>query len=335
MIFKMYGFLKISHKRHTGQLRPHEHTSYTALVILLLIVGVALGFLTVPVNADHPPPQAGSIGLSGTVPTAPPNLSATINSPRNQQHFNSSPVTVSGSCPDGTLVEIYKNDIFAGSTPCSNKKFSVDIDPLFGQNSLTARVYDVLNQAGPVSQPVIIYYDYSLSLAAPSSFLDLSGAQLLLITDAAYRGSFPNQQLNVPITVIGGTPPFAINVLWGDSKNQVIPAANNSTFNANHAYSKPGTYKITIQGSDSKRLTAFLTVAAIINGKPDVIAAASTAKLPPSKLLVLWPLFAIALTAVISFWIGERREKKILGTALKHENDPFSISPPLAPTTTS
>ncbi len=310
----MYGPLKISPHSHSLKLRPHEHTSYLPLAFLLLVVGAALAAYSLSASAATPytGPEAGSVSLTGNVPASPPKVGATINSPHDGQHFSSSPVTVSGSCPTDTLVEIYKNNIFAGSTPCnSSNNFSIDIDPLFGQNVLTAQVYDVLNQAGPVSNPVTIFYDYSFAGAASASFLDLSGSQLLLTTDAAFRGSFPNQQLNVPITVIGGTAPFAINVEWGDSANQVVPTANDSTFNVSHAYTKPGTYKITIQGSDSKHLSAFLTVAAIINGKPDVLAA-TTGKTGGKGLLFLWPVFAIAATALASFWIGERREKKIL-----------------------
>ncbi|MGH7156869.1 MAG: hypothetical protein ACREGG_02040 [Candidatus Saccharimonadales bacterium] len=323
----MYGLLKLSPHSHSGKLRPHEHTSYLPLAFLLLVVGTALVAYTVSASADTPytGPGVGSVSLTGTVPSAPPKDGATITSPHDGQHFTSSPVTVSGTCPTDTLVEIYKNNIFAGSTPCdSSNNFSIQIDPLFGQNVLTAEVYDVLNQAGPVSQPVTIFYDYSLQGAAPTSFLDLSGSQLLLTTDAAFRGSFPNQQLNVPITVIGGTPPFAINVEWGDSTNQVVPTASDSTFNVTHAYTKPGTFKITLQGSDSKHLSVFLTVAAIINGKPDVLASTTT-KTGGKGLLFLWPVFAIAATALASFWIGERREKKIL-IANKPVVSPFSTT---------
>jgi hypothetical protein len=326
----MYGPLKLSHSIHTGQLRPHEHTSYFPLAALILVVGVALGLFTVSASAQDPPPQSSSVSLTGSVPSAPPKIAATISTPHDQQHFNSTPITVSGSCPTGTLIELYKNNIFAGSTPCeSNGTYSLSIDLLFGQNVLTAQVYDVLNQAGPTSASVTVFYDYQLSRADPSSFLNFTGTQLLLNSDAAYRGSFPNQQLNVPITVIGGTPPFAINVEWGDSTNQVIPRGSNSTFNASHAYKKPGTYKITLQGSDSKQLVAFLTVAAIINGKPELATAAnlSTPK-SAGKLLVLWPVYAIAATALASFWVGERREKRILGPAIHPQTPPFGMAPP-------
>jgi hypothetical protein len=332
----MYGPLKLSHRSHSGRLRPHEHTSYLPLALLLIAVGVVLALSSFPAKAATPynGPEAGSIGLTGQVPAAPPTQAATITSPRDGQHFTSSPITVSGSCPTNTLVEIFKNNIFAGSTPCSSSgSFSIQIDPLFGQNSLTAIVYDVLNQAGPVSNAVTIFYDYSLAPAAPSSLLDLTGSQLLLNTDAAFRGSFPNQDLNVPVTVIGGTPPFAINVQWGDSTNKVLPASTDSTYNTAHAYTKPGTYKITLQGTDSKGLVAYLSVAAIINGKPNLAASSAANSVSSGKFLLLWPLFAIAVTALISFWIGERREKHILKTDVKPLVSPFAsgVVPPPTP----
>lgn len=323
----MYGHLKLIDHQHTGRLRAHEHTSYLPLAFILFIVGVTLATFTYSALAATPytGPESGSIGLTGAVPAPPPTVAATINTPHDGQHFTSSPITVSGTCPAGTLIEVYKNNIFAGSAPCDNGKYSIDIDLLFGQNSITVQVYDALNQAGPISKTVTVFYDYSLAQAAPSAFFNLSGSQLLLNTDAAYRGSFPNQQLNVPITVIGGTAPFAINVQWGDVNNQVISRSNNTTFNASHAYKKPGTYKITLQGSDSNQLVAFLSVAAIINGKPELQAANGVSRASVNKILVLWPIFAIAATALVSFWVGERREKKILGVN-KPKTPPFGNS---------
>jgi hypothetical protein len=313
----MHGHLKISHHEFSLKLRSHEHTSYLPLAILVFAAGVFLATFSIKPNANaatpYTGPEAGSIGLTGIMPSKPPKTAATITKPFNGQHFTSTPITVSGSCPAGTLVEIYKNDIFAGSTPCeSGGTFSLQIDLLFGQNNLKAQVYDVLNQAGPESSTVSVFYDASFPVAAPSSFFDFAGDQLILNTDAAYRGSFPNQPLNIPITVIGGTSPFAINVQWGDGTNDIVARSDNTTFNISHTYKKPGTYKIVIQGTDSKKLVAYLSVAAIINGKPDVLA--STASKPPtSKLFILWPILAVAATMVFSFWMGEQREKKILG----------------------
>src|SRR5690242_10449723 len=100
----MLSWLKLSHHQHSGRLRPHEHTSYVPLGILLLLVGVGLTVFTA--SAASPPPQAGSVGLTGIVPGKPPTVAARIVSPVSGQHFSTSPVTIKGTCPPTTLVEI-------------------------------------------------------------------------------------------------------------------------------------------------------------------------------------------------------------------------------------
>jgi len=248
------------------------------------------------------------------MPAVPPKVGATITSPSNEQHFSSTPITITGTCPSRTLVEIYKNNIFAGSSPCSDTgSFSLQIDLLIGRNTLIARVYDVLNQPGPDSAPVTVYYDALPSQASPLAALNFGGSQLLLNTDAVFRGGFPEQQLNIPISIIGGTPPYAVNIQWGDSSNKVVPRDDNLTFNVGHIYHKAGTYQITLQASDSQGRVAFLTVAAIINGQPSIATVANIGNPSANKLLVLWPLYTSAAAVLISFWLGERREKHILG----------------------
>lgn len=302
---------KILHPKHSGRLRPHEYTSYPALLLLLLVVGVALSICTV--SAASPGPQAGSIGLTGEMPGKPPTVAATIDQPTSGKHFSTSPVTVSGTCPKQTLVEVYKNDIFAGSTACSDSgTYSFDIDLLIGKNKLVARVYDSLNQQGPDSNTVIVYYDALPPQASSLAPLNLAGEQLLLNTDAIFRGAFPNQDMHVPIDIIGGTPPYAVNVQWGDSTNKVVSRSNNITFTTSHAYQKAGIYQITLQGTDAKGRVAFLSVAAIVNGQPDIALTTGNTKPPMNKLLMLWPLYTCAAATVISFWLGERREKHIM-----------------------
>lgn len=315
--------LKISHHRHSGHLLPHEHTSYLALVVLLIIVGVFLVKFSTLVLAS-PPPISSSVSLTGTYPEQPPKVAAVILVPTNNETFTTSPITVSGTCPAGTLVEIYKNDIFAGSTPCtSNSTFSLNIDLLFGQNSLTAQVYDVLNQAGPLSNVVLVIYNSSLPQASGLSSLNFSGTQLLLETNGVYRGTFPGQVLNIPITILGGVSPFALNIQWGDSSNSVISRSDNSPFNVSHTYQKAGTYQITIQATDSQQQVAFLSVAAIVNGELNAISYSNVSNNVPKssfkKLLLLWPLYVFALTVAISFWLGERREKHLLKDTYKQK----------------
>lgn len=304
---------------HSGKLRPHEHTSYAALAVLVLLAGIMLSLLTISsVVSASPPPESSSVSLAGVMPGPPPKTGATITFPTNQQTFQNTPVTVSGTCPSGTLVEIFKNSVFAGSTPCTpDGKFSVQIDLLYGSNSLSAVVYDALNQAGPTSNLVNVTYNVQTPPASSLLNINFASTQLLVETNAVYRGVFPGQQLSVPISIIGGVAPFAVNVNWGDDSNQVISSSSNTTVNASHTYGKPGIYKISIQASDSQQRVAFLDVAVIVNGQPAAVGSSSTNSGPSNKLLILWPLYACAATLVVSFWMGEVREKHVLGDALQ------------------
>lgn len=202
--------------------------------------------------------------------------------------------------------------------PCRDDSgYSLDIDLLIGENVLMARVYDDLNQAGPDSNKPTVFYDALPAQAGPLTSLDFGGAQMLLNTDAVFRGVFPGQEMNMPIDILGGTPPYAINVQWGDSSNKVVPRGNNQSFTVGHIYKRPGTYQISIQGSDANGRVAFMTVAAIVNGQSSVAAGTGTdepgvSNATVARLLALWPLYTSMVAIAISFWLGERREKHIL-----------------------
>lgn len=306
---------KLLSSTHTGRLRTHEHTSYLPLAILLLVVGIALGSFTV--YSQSPGPAESSVSLTGTVPGDAPTVAATIISPGQNAQFLVSPIDVSGTCPLNTVVQIYKNDIFAGSSICSSEgQFSSSIDLLFGENKLVARVFDALNQAGPNSTETVVNYDALPTQTDPTTVLDFGGQQLLLNTDAVFRGTFPKQELTIPVEIIGGSPPYAVNVQWGDATNKVVSRDTAIPFTAGHSYSKAGTYQISLQASDAKGRVAFLTVAAIVNGQPETTGTASiVGSMSGNVLIALWPLYASSVAIVISFWLGERREKALL---LKH-----------------
>ena len=119
-------------------------------------------------------------------------------------------------------MEIFKNDIFAGSVECSSQGvYTISIDLLYGENSITAQDYNIINEAGPPSSVINVYYDNLLAQSSLST-LNFRGTQLVLSTNAVYRGSFPLEVMNVPVTIMGGVAPFALNVEWGDSSNKIV-----------------------------------------------------------------------------------------------------------------
>jgi hypothetical protein len=229
---------------------------------------------------------------------------------------------MTGTCPANTLVEVYKNEIFGGSTACdSNGNYKIDIDLLIGQNNIIARVYDALNQQGPDSNMVVIYYDALPAQAGPISSLSFASSQLIISTDSVYRGIFPGKEFSMPISILGGSPPYAVEVQWGDGERKVTPRNDNQSFNVAHTYKKAGTYQVNLQATDAEGHVAFLSVAVFVNGQlstattANTDAASTTSPSVMSQLLVLWPLYTSAIAIVISFWLGERREKQVL---MKH-----------------
>lgn len=306
---------KIIPRQHSGRLRSHDNTSYGFLAVLLALAAIPLITLSATAKTPYDGPDAGSIGLAGVMPGKPPTTGATITSPSNGSRTSTIPVKVEGTCPPDLLVELFKNDIFSGSTTCSSAgKFTIEIDLLIGPNTIIARVYDALQQPGPDSNAVTIHYDALPTQSGPLASLDFGGVQLLINTDAVFRGIFPGKEMSMPLEVIGGTPPYAVNIQWGDANNTVISRSDNTPFRVTHTYKKPGVNQITIQATDSFGRVAFMQVAAIVNGQPEVAQtqAGHTESSPTNTLIVLWPLYAAIAGMVTSFWLGEKRERHIL-----------------------
>jgi len=315
----MKRFLKLSHIEHSGRHRQHEHTSYLPLIILLLFTSFVLVATDAQAQTGSPPPQAESVGLTGSVPGPPPSSAAVITNPTNGQRFDQSPVTVSGTCPPNVLVEILKSNVFGGSTFCSAEgTFEISVDLLLERNDLIARVYNELNQPGPNSNTVTVFYDLVPPQSSSLQPFEFNSNRLILSTDLVFRGVFANEKLSVPIEIIGGTPPYAVEIEWGDGNSQIVPRDNNQPFTAIHTYQRPGTFQITLKATDAEGRVAFLIVAAVINGQPPELGGEdgdrelSLEERLAQQLDVMWPLTAATTTTVISFWLGERREKKLL-----------------------
>ena len=261
--------------------------------------------------------QTGSTGVQGTVPGPPPSQAPTIDIPRNGQAFSTLPITVSGLCPANTLVEIYKNNVFAGSAQCQGGSYSLQIDLFDGRNDLIARAYDDLNQASPDSATVTVTFASAISTGSP---------RITLTTEFAKRGANPGTILNWPVTLSGGQGPYAISIDWGDNSNPDLisqPAPGN--LNLQHTYKQSGVYKVTIKATDVNGNSAFLQVVAIANGpvqqsgtnnKNSVITQQQT------KVL-LWPIIVLFVLLLSSFWLGRKHQLEAIRNRLAKGEPPF------------
>lgn len=291
------------------------------LSVIALLLGVSLSVVTAqPAHALIPPPgpSQGSSGLQGTVETPAPSTAPTIGTPTNGQSFDKMPITVNGLCTSGLLIKIFANNIFVGSAMCNNGSYTLQVTLLDGRNDLVARQFDALDQPSPDSNVVTVTYNNNQFAS--------TGVPLLSLTSIyARKGANPGQQLVWPITVSGGTAPYAISVDWGDGQSQSLYSeAFAGTFNIDHIYKSAGIYVVIVRGTDKNGLTAFLQLVGQANGavgQGTSNAAANNAG-PIILQKVIWLPAAICIPLIIlSFWLGRRYELSALRRHLEQPDE--------------
>lgn len=292
-------------------------TARQLVLLLPFIIGLMLNivFMSTPTHAQVTNPQDGSVALEGTIPSDPPTSGATISFPTNGQVFQEVPVVVTGVCPDGLLVKLFKNDVFAGSALCTNGSFSITIDLFRGSNILVAKVFDDLDQPGPDSNTVTVTFNDAAATAGTN--------RVIITSNFSRRGAFPGQKFTWPLTISNGEPPYAVSVDWGDGKNDLISRPIPGEFIIEHVYDKPGTYVIIIKVTDVNGVTSYLQLVAIINGPvggatndsgagPDGQAESDSISQRTITKVIVWPLYVLLGLIVVAFWFGKRYEIKRL-----------------------
>lgn len=282
-----------------------------SLVTLCCMMVVALGaFPSALVHAvDNP--QSGSIGVEGTIPTAPPSKAPTITTPRSGQSFTGIPITVAGLCTSGLLVKIFANNVFVGSAQCVDGSYSLQVDLFGGRNDLVARAFDALDQPSPDSNIVTVTFD-------ESQFNQTGNNLLLLTSNYAKRGANPGDILTWPVILSGGAGPYAISVDWGDSKPADLKSVQlPGTIDLSHIYDSAGVYSITVRATDKNGLIAFLQLVGVANGAVTSNAPGKN-NTPTTKTVtkVLWLPAALVMALLpAAFWLGRRYE---LASLRKH-----------------
>lgn len=305
------------------QIMPRSWQDMKRLVLTMAFI-VSAFFLVMGANGasaqSSDPEQSGSVGLSGTISAPPPSTGASITFPVNGQNIDTVPIVVTGLCPAGLLVKIFKNNVFAGSVQCENGSFSLQTDLFVGTNELIARVYDDLNQPGPDSNMVSVTYA-SDAIGTP--------VRVSLTSNYAKRGAFPGDTLNWPVLLSGGTGPYAFSVDWGDSKEpDLFTISFPGEVDLKHVYDKPGIFNVIVKVVDSNGVAAFLQLVGVGNGplsqenqdgKNDEAALTSS-----PEVVVWWPATLIVPFTVSTFWLGKRYMLKVIRTRLERGEHPFA-----------
>jgi hypothetical protein len=295
---------------------------YPLVIFLLLCAGVYLVAWTFNAHADD-------IIVNAVVKdkpiTQPPVIDPTIAG----KTYNAVPLDVSGTCPtNAAYVEIFRNGLMTGIAICQNGVFDPAVDLFVGKNILTAEAFNLTDDQGPASSPVIVYYDPP----TPQPSLQIPGTAtpknnpLLLKTAFVYKGYYTNQEVVWPLEISGGSSPYALSVDWGDGQTSIISRAQPGQFNITHSYkhSSPTSshdYTVKVQASDSAGNYTYLQFFLIVNTHNLVGVFGTTniySKGPPSLgglhqwVWAVWPLYLALVLMAISYKLGERQEFLVL-----------------------
>ena len=269
------------------------------VMLLAVSVGTARAIEQIPV----PGPKSNTYGLEATKKQPPPSSAPTISTPGNGSSYSTSPITVSGVCTTGLLVQVYNNGVMAGAIDCKNGSFSIQVSLFTGQNELTAFQYDDLDQASPVSNTVTVTFNNGTTGTAFSS-------PITLTSNFGRRAANPGTQLTWPLILSGGLGPYAFSIDWGDGGQPELKSqAIGGVVNISHIYKQAGLYRVTVKVTDANGQSAFLQLIAIANGQPtsQQPATGSEAKNQDPVAKVLWIPAVISVVLLIpAYWLGRR-----------------------------
>jgi hypothetical protein len=316
----------------TSKKRPSRlFLPYPLIIFLLVCAGVFLVGWTL---------RSGASDIFVTAKVSAPFVTdpAIITSPADNSRFSSVPIQVSGDCPtniayEAAYVEIFDNGVMRGTALCdAGFKFSLLVDLFPDTNTLTAHVFNKTDDEGPVSAPTTVFYDVPQPPAGqPSKPTGTTKTpaghkpvmnQLQLLTTFVFKGYHIGDTVEWPVSISGGTAPYAISVDWGDDSNDLISRSQSGEFKISHTYSKQGGYKdsyiIKVKASDTSGGSAFMQFFVIVT--PTNILQASniySKPIPPvggglNWLWVAWPVYGLVMLMALSYMLGEKEELIIL-----------------------
>lgn len=322
-------FRLVSHQ-HTGKLIHIQHTSHIALLGMLVIVGF---FLVISQNFAG---AANDVQVGVVVNGPPPPTGATITAPIDGFNVvNINPSIISGTCVAGSFVVAYDDGTLGGSTICgSDGTFSTSVQLHEGNNALTARNFDNLNQAGPTTPTVNVTFtshpvttDTTTPILpenpviipgvttgpsdcanyTPTGTLSVGGQPHVAVV-CVPRSIVADQSHSIGVLVWGGTPPYALSFAWGSGDSTLIsmPAPGYKTVQVHYASS--GIYNINVQVTDGNststsgqsaiQVTNAATASQTLTQAINNVFAAAWFQTPV-------PLYVIAVGLTLGFWGGD------------------------------
>lgn len=206
------------------------------------------------VTSQNPPAPITPIG---STPTPAPSIPI-ITSPQDNQYVNTRNITVTGSAPEGSLVELWQDGRVAGSAYASaENSWSIPVTLSTSRTVLQARTchFGVCSDFSPS-----VHVSFSAGLTPGSLFSILE-----IPTDSL--SSPIGRELRLPLLIEHGKAPFNVLVDWGDHSTDRKTFAHIGEFVLLHEYAEPGLYNGTITVEDANNTKDIHRFAVRINDK--------------------------------------------------------------------
>lgn len=289
--------LHLQHHRHSGSALHHRHTSYRAIVSVLIVAGIFMIWLAYYSNSKS--------SFFGTLPAyeAPaPDSIPFISTPAVNSSVESDEAEVGGTCAKNiqNYVIVRNANKITGSTVCSSDgRFSISQPIIFGTNVFTASSVNVSGK------------ETALTIGVGIS--GASGSLVNAVTVSSDVGTVqysPKQEFSLPLNLEGGSQPYKVAVDWGDGNKQQLETRD-AKISPKHTYQSKGDHKVvvTVEGNKSSSQSYSFVAVDIKGYKPSkTTAVASTGvssgsgSTPQGFITVFsFGLYALALVVVIPF----------------------------------
>lgn len=267
-------------KRRVKRQRPlHKRILlHPVSIMAVLCAGVFITGWTYHAIADF-------YSLTAKVAAPPLTQGAVITSPSDGAVFKSSPISVTGTCPAGSYVNLDRNGAFSGVANCaSDNTFSISTDLFAGQNTLQAQDYNVTNDPGPVTPSVNVTYEppapppssgsssqgsgSGSTTTSPSTGSQTSSSgeapTLLLSGNFHYQMFVTGRSYSWNLELHNGKAPFKVITSWGDGTSSTANIPSQGMFTISHIYQSYGYYTVLIHASDSTGQVSVLQLVAVV-----------------------------------------------------------------------
>ena len=198
---------------------------HPATIFMLLCVGVFLVAWTFRTFAQN-------VTVTASIFAPLPTSSADITYPVDQVHFITSTLTLSGTCPSNSYVELYRNGNFSGLANCGPgvTSYKLVTDLSIGANELYTRVFNITDNEGPQSAHITIWRDQPVQ--APASVPTATPTRLFVTTlDNKSTNTTATIYTSLYPTIRGVAIPFSYIVITFHSLIHICSTYADSTGN--------------------------------------------------------------------------------------------------------